>query len=150
MAVSSARRQLQKRTATVHTVTRKSHQSGSVNKDAPSAEGDVVASVEAVPECTEEEDGDGAAYSVVDDKAQPVRGRAVPVVKQLLQTGAQLPTATTHCRQLKSLQRTALCTSNQLTLGANPNVYSVIMAQPLSGDARVFAARGKRLCSRPL
>jgi len=40
-----------------------------VNKNASSAEGDVVASIEAMPESTEEKDRDGAAYSVVDDKA---------------------------------------------------------------------------------
>lgn len=59
-----------------------------MNKDATGAKCDVIASIEAMPECTEEEHRNCAAHAVIDHKTQPVRSRTIPVVKQLLQTGA--------------------------------------------------------------
>lgn len=47
---------------------------------------DIVSDVEAVPEGAEEEDGQCAAVALIDDKAQPVCCRFVPVVQQHLQT----------------------------------------------------------------
>jgi len=66
------------------------HQSGSMNEDATSEKCNVVASIEAMPECTEEEDWHCALDTVVDHKAQPVRGRTIPVVQQLFEAGAKL------------------------------------------------------------
>ena len=59
-----------------------------MNEDATGEECKVIAGVESVPECTEEEDGHGAVYAVVDDKTQPVSCRTIPVVKQLFEAGA--------------------------------------------------------------
>jgi len=69
-------------------VIRNPHQSGSVNKDAASTKRDVVAGIEAMPECAEKEHRNGAVYTIIDDETQPVSSRTIPVVKQLFQACA--------------------------------------------------------------
>jgi len=64
------------------------HQSGGVNENAASTKRNVVASVEAVPECTEEKHRHCAMYTVVDHETQPVSCRTIPVIKQLFEAGA--------------------------------------------------------------
>jgi len=59
-----------------------------VNKDAASEKRNIVASIEAMPECTEEEHWYSTLYTVVDHETQPVSCRTIPVVKQLFQAGA--------------------------------------------------------------
>ena len=64
------------------------HQSGGVNENAAGEKRNVVASIEAVPERTEEEHWHRALYTVIDDETQPVSCRTIPVVKQLFEAGA--------------------------------------------------------------
>jgi len=86
----------EKKKHNIRIMIRNTHQSGSVNKDAASTERDVIAGIEAMPESTEKEHRNGAVYTVIDDKTQPVRSRTIPVVKQLFQAGAQLQSVTEH------------------------------------------------------
>jgi len=59
-----------------------------MDENATSEKRKVVASIKAVPKCTEEEHWHSAVYTVVNDETQPVSCRTIPVVKQLLQTCA--------------------------------------------------------------
>ena len=58
----------------------KTCQSSGMNEDGSTEEGDVVAGVESMPECTEQEHCKRAVTSLVDDVAQPQRCHLVPTV----------------------------------------------------------------------
>jgi hypothetical protein len=51
-----------------------------MNKDATSAKRNIVASIEAMPEGTEEEYSNCAVNTIIDDVAKPIRGGTIPVV----------------------------------------------------------------------
>jgi len=59
-----------------------------MNENATGEKRDIVASIETMPKCTEEEHCQTAMYTIIYHKTQPESCRSIPVVKQHFQAGA--------------------------------------------------------------